>query len=67
MYLCVYPVSGADHLVSGPGTGAEVELLDLDTFVIEADAVGPTGRPVLDVSQVSVSVDHHVSPAEQQT
>lgn len=64
---CVYPVSRADGLVGGPGAGAEVELLDGETFVIETDAVCPAGRPVLDVPQVSVSVDQHVSAAEQQT
>ncbi len=65
--VCVYTVSRADGLVGGPGAGAEVELLDGETFVIEADAVRPAGRPILDVSQVSVSVDQHVSAAERQT
>lgn len=65
--VCVYPVSRADGLVGGPGAGAEVELLDGETFVIETDAVRPTGRPILDVSQVSVSIDQHVSTAVQQT
>lgn len=63
--VCVYPVSGAHGLVSGPGAGAEVELLDGETFVIETDVVRPTGRPILDVSQVGVSVDHHVRTAKQ--
>lgn len=62
-----YPVSRADGLVSGPGAGAEVELLHRETFVIETDAVCSAGRPILDISQVCVSVDHHVSAAEQQT
>ena len=72
LYVCVcvcslYPVSRADALVSRPGAGAEVELLDRETFVIETDVVCTAGRPVLHVSQVSVSINHHVSAAEQQT
>lgn len=63
--MCVYPMSGADSLVGGPGAGAEVELLDGETFVVETDVVCPTGRPVLDVSQVSISIDEHVSTTEQ--
>lgn len=63
----VYPVSGADGLVSGPGAGAEVKLLDWETFVIETDAVCPAGRPILDVSQVGVSINQHMSTTEQQT
>lgn len=60
----VYPVSGADGLVSGPWAGAEVELLDRETFVIETDVVRSAGRPILNVSQVSVSIDQHVSTTE---
>lgn len=63
--MCVYPVSGADSLVGGPGAGAEVELLDRETFVVETDAVCPAGCPVLDISQVSVSIDEHVGTTEQ--
>lgn len=58
-------MSGADGLVGGPWAGAEVELLDGETFVIETDVVRPAGRPVLNVSQVSVSIDQHVSTAEK--
>lgn len=67
LHVCVYPMSRADGLVGGPGAGAEVELLDGETFVIETDAVRPAGRPILDVSQVSVSIDQHMSTTEQQT
>lgn len=61
----VHPVSRADNLVGGPGTGAEVELLDGETFLIKTNAVRPAGGPVLDVSQVRVSIDQHVSSAAQ--
>lgn len=65
--MSVYPVSRADGLVGGPGAGAEVELLDGETLVIETDAVRPTGCPVLNISEVSVSIDHHVSTTGKQT
>lgn len=63
----MYPISRANGLVSRPWAGAEVELLDGETFVVEADAVCAAGRPVLDVSQVYISVNHHVSATEEQT
>lgn len=63
--VCTDPVSRTDGLVRGPGAGAEVELLDGEAFVVETDVVRPAGRPVLDVPQVGVSVDQHVSAAEQ--
>lgn len=59
-------MSRADGLVCGPGAGAEVELLDGETFVIETDSVRPTGRPVFDVTQVSVSIDQHMCTAATQ-
>lgn len=65
--MLVYPMSGADGLVGGPWAGAEIELLDGETFVIETDVVRPAGRPVLNVSQISVSIDQHVSAAENRT
>lgn len=58
-------MSRADGLVRGPGAGAEVELVDGEAFVVETDVVRPAGRPVLDVAQISVSIDQHVSAAEQ--
>lgn len=58
-------MSGAHGLVRGPGAGAEVELLYGETLVTETDVVRPTGRPILDVSQVGVSIDHHVSTTKQ--
>lgn len=63
--LCLYPVSRADGLVGGPWAGAEVELLDRETLVVEADVVRAASRPVLDVTQVCVPVDQHVSPTEK--
>ena len=54
---------GADDPVRGAGAGAEVELLEGETLVVEADAVCAARRPVLHVAQVCVSVDHHVAPA----
>lgn len=63
--LCVYPMSRADGLVGGPWAGAEVELLDGDTLVVEADVVCAASRPVLNVTQVCVPVDQHVSPTEK--
>lgn len=71
--LCVracvraHPMSRADGLVGGPRAGAEVELLDWETLVVEADVVRATGRPVLNVTQVCVTVDQHVSPTEKKT
>lgn len=65
--MSVYPVSGADGLVGGPGAGAEVELLDGETLVIETDVVRPAGRPILNIPEVSVSIDHHVSTTGKQT
>lgn len=65
--VCVYPMSRADDLVCGPWAGAEVELLDGDTLVVEADVVRAARRPVLDVAQVCVPVDQHVSPTEKPT
>lgn len=58
-------MSRADGLVRGPGAGAEVELVDGEAFVVETDVVRPAGRPVLDVAQVGVSIDQHVSATEQ--
>lgn len=63
----MYPVSRADALVGGSGAGAEVELLNWETLVVEADAVCPAGRPVLDISQVCVSIDQHMTAAGQET
>ena len=34
----LYPMSRANDLVCGPRAGAEVELLDGETFVVETDA-----------------------------
>lgn len=65
--VAAYPLSRADGLVGGPGAGAEVELLDWETLVVEADAVCSAGRPVLHVSQVSVSIDQHMATAGQET
>lgn len=65
MCLCVYPVSRADGLVCGPRAGTEVELLDGETLVVEADVVRAASRPVLHVTQVRVPVDQHVSPTEK--
>lgn len=65
--MFAYPMSGADGLVGGPWAGAEVELLDGETFVIETDVVRSAGRPVLNISQISVSIDQHVSTAENRT
>lgn len=62
---CVYPMSRADGLVSGPRASAEVELLDGETFVIETDVICPTGCPVLHISQICVSVNQHMSTAEK--
>lgn len=62
---CPHPMSRADGLVRGPGAGAEVELLDGEALVVETDVVRPAGRPVLHVPQVGVSIDQHVSAAEQ--
>lgn len=58
-------MSGADGLVRGPGAGAEVELVDGEAFVVETDVVRPAGCPVLDVAQIGVSIDQHVSATEQ--
>lgn len=58
-------MSRADGLVRGPGAGAEVELVDGEAFVVETDVVRPAGCPVLDVAQVGVSIDQHVSATEQ--
>lgn len=58
-----YSVSRADGPVSGSRAGAEVELFDRQTLVIQADAVRSTGRPVLDVPQVCVAVNQHVCTA----
>ena len=58
----VYPVSRADDLVRGAGTGAEVKLLDGETLVVEADAVCATRSPIFHIAQVSVSIDHYVAP-----
>lgn len=58
-------MSRADGLVRGPGAGAEVELLDGEAFVVETDVVRPAGCPVLDVAQIGVSIDQHVSATEQ--
>lgn len=63
----MYPVSGADALVGGPGAGAEVELLNRETLVVEADAVCSAGRPILNISQVSVSINQHMTAAGQET
>lgn len=60
----VYPISRANGYVSCPRTGAEVELLDGETLVVKTDAVRSAGRPVLDVSEVYVSIDHHVTATE---
>lgn len=59
-----YSVSGADGLGGGARTGAEVELFNRQTLVIQTDAVCSAGRPVLDVPQVCVSVNQHMRTAE---
>lgn len=58
-------MSRADGLVGGPRAGAEVELLDGETLVVEADVVRAAGRPVLHVTQICVPVDEHVSATEK--
>lgn len=60
-------MSGADDLVRGPGTGAEVEILNRKAFVVEANTVSATSCAVLHIAQISVSVNHHVSTTETHT
>lgn len=61
--MSAHPVSRADGLVGGPWAGAEIELLDGETLVVETDVVRAAGRPVLHVTQIRVPVDEHVSAA----
>lgn len=62
-----YPVSGADDLVGGSGAGAEVEILNREAFVVEADTVSATRCAVLHVAQIGVSVNHHMSTTDTHT
>jgi hypothetical protein len=53
-------MSRADDLVRGAGAGAEIELLEGETLVVEADAVRAASRPVLHIAEVSVSIKRHL-------
>lgn len=57
-------MSRADHPLVGAGTRAEVEFLHWEAFVVEADAICPARRSVLHVTQISVTVNQHMTSAE---
>lgn len=54
-------MSGADHPFVGAGARAEVEFLHWKAFVVKADAIRPTRRSILNVSQISVTVNQYMA------
>lgn len=57
-------MSGADHSFVSAGARAEIEFLHWEAFVVKADAICPTRRSVLYVSQISVAINQYMTSTE---